>query len=76
MTPRVMGEAANTDYLREVTYEDACRVRREMLSTTREDLRALSDVLAASYEGRAVCVVGGKDKVDACEDRLDTVRDM
>lgn len=76
MTPRVMGEAANTDYLREVTYEDACRVRREMLSTTREDLRALSDVLAASYEGRAVCVVGGKDKVDACEGCLDTVRDM
>lgn len=76
MTPRVMGETANTDYLRGVDYEDACRVRREMLATTKEDLVRLSDSLASAYGARAVCVVGGKDKLDACGDRLDTVRDM
>jgi len=47
-----------------------------MLSTTREDLLALCDTLRAITEKGAVCVVGGKDKLDACGEQLTEILTM
>ncbi len=72
-TPRSIGRNASLWYLTGYTYEDACRLRHEVLHTTREDLLSLCGVLKAITDCGAVCVVGGKDKLEACGKQLDTL---
>ena len=76
MSPRALGDAATVEYMCEVTYEDVCRVRREMLATDTAALVALADTMERAYAAGGICVVGGKDKLADCEDVLDTVVDM
>ena len=72
-TPRSIGRNASLWYLTGYTYEDACRLRHEVLHTTREELLSLCGVLKAITDCGAVCVVGGKDKLEACGKQLDTL---
>lgn len=76
MSPRALGDAANAEYLSGTSYEDACRIRREMLATTSKELCEIADMLERALANGAVCVVGGKDKLAACDGCLDTVFDM
>lgn len=46
-------------YLNDITYDDLCRVRQEILKTTVEDLKALAVTIQAVAENGAVCVVRG-----------------
>jgi len=70
------GSVSDTDYFSGRTYEDRLRVRREILATDAETLVRHAKALEAIAEQGAICVVGGKDKLDACEGSLSTVLNL
>lgn len=76
MSPRVVHSTAATRYICGITYEYLCRVRSEILSADRDSLRAAADVIDKINFVDAVCVIGGKDKLEACGDKLDTLLTM
>ena len=71
ITPKTLGALALASYLRGETYEDRIAFRREMLSTSKVDLLRAADLIDKITKG-GVCVVGGKDKLLACGDKLDS----
>ena len=77
-TPRQMGMQADANYLTGFTYEDECRMRREMLATTPADLLRIADRLDAMNEEDAVCVVGAGEKLEEClkEGKISTIIDL
>lgn len=75
-TPRSAGKQAAVRYLTGYTYADDCKLRSEILHCTKADLAKLCDVLRAISAENAVCVVGGKDKLDACGTKLSSVLSM
>jgi len=68
--------SAETRYFKGVTYEDICRTRKELLSTTPEKLIALEDALNAVADANNVCVVGGKAQLDACGEKLEAIKEI
>ena len=76
LTPHMRGMSAAAQYLTGRSYEDRCRLRREILSVTREDLLDLCALLRRMAESSSVCVVGGKTALDSCGDTLTTRRSL
>lgn len=70
-TPRSEGSAANLLYLSGKAYEDKVRVRREILSTTADELARLSDILRRLTESSTVTVAAPKEVLEKmCLDRI------
>ena len=66
--------AAATLYdFRGITREQIVARYRQLIGTTRQDLLALCDAIEQIAEDNAVCVVAGKDQLDACADSIETV---
>ena len=89
LTPMILGSMASADpllntqmkitvaenrYFKGITYEDVCRVRHELISTTHEDLLALTDVLKCVAEDNAVCVVAGQPLLEACGELISKIQ--
>lgn len=89
LTPMILGSMASADpllntqmkitvaenrYFKGITYEDVCRVRHELISTTHEDLLALTDVLKYVAEDDAVCVVAGQPLLEACGELISKIQ--
>lgn len=66
MTLRAQGEQAAARYLSRRTPEDVARERREILATSKDDLKAFSEALDKAFEVSNSCVIGGKNVLDAC----------
>lgn len=66
-TPKLKGTLAATRYLRGVSYEDECKIRREMLETDSTELLRIADLLEKICRTDAICIVGGKDKLVSCK---------
>ena len=60
LTPRLLGDSAQLMYFRGVTYEDRQKNRRELLSTTVEDIRALAPAIDACMRENNLCVFGNE----------------
>ncbi len=73
ITPKVLSALSVASYLRGESYEDRVRMRTELISTNKENLLAMADLLDKAFAGSGVCVVGGKDKLDECGEKLDSV---
>ncbi len=73
LTARMKGKTADARYWRQITHDDLCRVRREMLSATPDDLTALADSVGELAAQGAICVLGPRQQVDACAEWLDSV---
>ncbi len=67
MTSRRLGMLASAYWLRGITYEDRCAIRRQVLSTTKEDLLQQAELLEAMCRGGSTCVVGSRDQVEKCD---------
>lgn len=67
------GSVSDVDFFCRRTYKDRLTVRREILDTTAEDLLRCCTLLDSMAEENAICVVGGKDKLDACGDKLKSI---
>ena len=73
ITPKVLSALAVASYLRGESYEDRVRARTELISTSKDELLAAAELIERVFENSGACVVGGKDKLDACKDKIDTV---
>ncbi len=73
MPPRRRGRAADSLYLKGITYADRCRTRREMLSVTPDTLGAMTESLQALSDNGSVCVIGSRRQIEACGPEIETV---
>ncbi len=73
MTPRAAGVRAASLYFTGRTEVESQNLRRQVLRTTPEQLRAVSDTLEKVCEAPSICVIGGADGLNACADLLDQV---
>ena len=73
LTPRSEGDRAAEAYFSKITPEDLQRERDEILGTDAAQLEAFSKVLDSVCEAAGVCVVGGRNVIDACGSALDKV---
>ncbi len=73
-SPYREGANAALRYLSGIDDAMRCRTRSQILSTTREDILAVADMLDALMEKTGVCVIGGKEVLDACD--LDKVESL
>ena len=75
-TPRTSGRLAAARYLLEVdqTYIDG--VRRQMLHTSVEDVLAFADEMERICSVAGSCVIGSRELIEKCGNRLDTVTEL
>lgn len=74
LTPKLKGTFSTVRYLRGITHEDECRTHREMLATDKDALLWAADLIDKVAATGAVCVVGGKDKLESCQ--LDAILEI
>jgi Zn-dependent M16 (insulinase) family peptidase len=70
ITPKVASAIVLTSYLRGESYEEKVRLRRQMLDSSEEDLLRAADVVEKISRG-GVTVVGGKDKLLSCGEKIE-----
>lgn len=73
LTPRDKAKQSDSNYLRGITYDYLCNIRKEILHTTKHDLYNLCDTLNMIEKENAICVIGSKDIINSCSDRLKTI---
>jgi len=66
-TPRMRGMLSTVRYLRGITYEDSCLLRRQLLSTDKDELIRLAGVIEECVNKGTWCVVLGRDKLNTLE---------
>lgn len=71
LSPSSRGAQGAAIYFNGRTQEDRQRLRSQVLHTTAEDLRQFSQVLDRLCADAAVCVIGGKQVLDECGDKLE-----
>lgn len=52
------------DYFNEISYEARCRLRKEMLETTADDIRAAAGVVRSLMEENNLCVFSSKSRIE------------
>ena len=88
LTPMILGAMASADpllnaqrkigvaemrFFKGTTYEDVCRIRQELIGTSKEDILAMAAELERIAETNAVCVVAGQPLLDECGDSLQKI---
>lgn len=68
MMPGLKGKMADHLYWSGVCYEERCKRREEILSTTAGDLSALAEPIEKLSASGGVCVIGSRKLVEACEE--------
>lgn len=76
LTVRQKRRRAAEDYLSGMTEETRQKIREEILHTTVEDLLDVSKVLDRICENAGICVIGGKESLDAAEGILTQVESL
>ena len=71
LKPKLISALGIACYLNGTTYADRCRRRRETIGTNADALREIASYIDGMYEDGAVCIVGPKNKLEACE--LDSI---
>jgi hypothetical protein len=64
MTPAVKGSRSSAAYLSNLDFADVQKERDELLSCTKEDIRALAGYVDALIDEKAVCVVGNSQAIE------------
>ena len=67
---------AETMHFKGTTHEDQCRMIRELIETTPDDLLALADILERTVGDNAACVVAGQSLLDSCGEQLSEIRQI
>ena len=70
ITPKVQSALAIASYIRGTSYEDKAKRRLEMLKTTSDDLLHVADLLDRVNEDSGVCIVGGKEILNSCKEKI------
>ncbi len=76
VTPRSATETALIEFIAGTTYEDKCRIIREVIDTTPEDILKFAELLDELDKEACVCIVGGKAAIERCSARIDKVLEL
>ena len=72
-TPSGKGTYGLTAFLCNAKMENIQRNRDELLSTTKDTIKKLSEYVDAFMSDECLCVIGTSDKIDECKELFDTV---
>lgn len=67
-TPKTRAAMADANFFRNISWEDRCETRRQLLTATSADLLKLASQLTELFENCGICIVGGKAQVEACKE--------
>lgn len=73
LTNTMKVDLANTLFLKNTSTELRQRIRNEVLDVTNEDLQALSKVVRDMLSDGYICVVGGKQSIEANKDKFNNI---
>lgn len=73
LTVRTSSAIADKYYFSQTNYQDICQIHQEILSTTKEDILELTNAVDKIKEAKAICVVGGKNNIEACGNKIKEV---
>ncbi len=76
MTPSLKGSRGLSAYLSKITGEIMQKERDQVLGATKEDIRALADIIQAVLDTGSLCVVGNEEKIEANRDLFGEVRNL
>lgn len=69
-------KVSDMEYFSGLTYDDKCRILRQILDSNRKDVADAIALFEKVNEDDNVCVFGHKDAVDSCRGQLDEVFDL
>lgn len=70
------GSSAQMDYLVGNTYENQCKLRKEAINATVEDLRKLAVVFKEALAVKNLCVIGNANKIEENKELFDNLRKL
>ncbi len=73
LTTRMKGENADAMYFRNVSYEDICARRKQLLESTCEDMAKTAEMIDELLKNSGICVVGSREQLEACKDITDII---
>lgn len=76
LTPRMVGEQADSYYFQDITQEDRKRIRTEVLTAKVDSVKATSEVFHALDNKQSLVVVGNERLIEEEIDRFDTVESL
>lgn len=68
LSPSAKVRTGDSMYFRKITYASRVKTRKEILSMKKEDLLKYSEMLISVLPHSSVCIVGSKDKLEACRE--------
>lgn len=74
--PSAKGFKAINGYLAHSSYDIECRLRKELINTTNDDIKALSKCFKEALEYNDICVIGNKKKIEEAHDLFTNVRNL
>ena len=72
LSPAAKVRVGDTMYFRQITYAMRKKTRKELLMMKKEKLKEYGEILKKVLPDGTICVIGSKDKVEACKE-LDLV---
>ncbi|MDT8718408.1 insulinase family protein [Clostridium sp. 19966] len=76
LTPKSKGEYSDGNYFSSVTYEETQKEREEVIETTKEDIKAFSQLLKEVMEKGYICVLGNAEKIQQSKDKFNSIVDV
>ncbi|SHH02988.1 insulinase family protein [Tepidibacter thalassicus] len=74
--PADKGAMADSMYITQTPLEELQRIRKEVLSTTVEDVRNYGSILEKMLKDSYHCVAGSKDKIEKNKDIFDSIKNV
>lgn len=76
LTPRSATELALVRYFSHTTYEEEKRILEELASTDSDDIIAIADTLDRICEGAALCLVGSREHIAECGEKIEKILEL
>ncbi|HEX3077484.1 MAG TPA: hypothetical protein VHQ24_11540 [Lachnospiraceae bacterium] len=76
LNPAAKGGRSLSSYLSGLTTEDYQKERDEILSATKEDIRALANLVASVTKENNICVIGNETKLKENEQMFGEIKSL
>jgi len=73
LTPSMKGERAAEYYIRNISYEDIQREREEILKASKEEIKALAELVGDAMKQNRYCALGNEAKIKQSKELFDSM---
>ena len=74
--PSMKGKKASLDYFTHNSFDLECKLRKELINTTNQDIRDLSKYFKEALEYNDICVLGNKEKIEEAGNLFSNIRSL